>query len=81
MAEEFVSTTLLNLVPPAKQDHLAKKLEYEVLVFYTKLEYETCELESEFKKKIFAKFRDYNYAMEFANRIKFKGYHLIMVRA
>ena len=58
-----------NLVPKDKVDCLAKKLDYEVLGFYTQFEFETCETEKEMKKHIMAKFRAYDDALDYANRL------------
>lgn len=56
-----------NLVPKQKRS-LSKpgKLDYEVLAYYTEFEYMTTEAEVDVKKKIIAKFRCYEDALEYA---------------
>ena len=64
-----------NLVPPIKRDHLSNRCEYEVLVYHTKVGWESCNTEAEHKKRIWAKMRDYwaayNYAVELSQNASF----------
>lgn len=57
-----------NLVPKNKQGVLGKSgtLNYEVVVFHTEHEYDTTETEAEVKKRIMAKFKDYDDALAYA---------------
>ena len=72
-----------NLVPAEKRNCLAKGLDYEVLLFATKVEWESCETEKELKKRIWAKFRDYDAAVAYAGRVMAGNthYHKVLLRA
>lgn len=72
--------SLENLVPKKERDHLMKNCSYEVLCFYTFHEFNETNTESEMKKKIFAKFRDYNDALEYAEKQSEQNcfYHVIL---
>ena len=75
--------TLQNLVPNNDRDHLKKRCDYEVLCFYTNQEYqETPNEEKYLRKKIFAKFRDYQEALEYAKKkSKEPIYYLVILRS
>lgn len=68
----------INLVPREKRGCLAKCLAYEVLVFHPDHEYQTT-TEDDSKKKIVAKFRDYDDALEFAHEQSLKAYYTRVV--
>lgn len=64
---ERVADRFQNLVSNEKKARYLPTPGYEVLVFHTKIEYELCNDEKEFKKKIVAKFRDYGHAHAYAH--------------
>jgi len=72
---------LLILVEP-KERSLEKRTAYEVLAFVTEFEWESCEEEKEMKKRIFAKFRSYDDAEAYAQRLVSGNthYHKVVLR-
>lgn len=70
------------LVPPQERT-VRKKCDYEVLAFVTEHEWDTCNLESEMKKRIRAKFREYDHAEEYAQKLLIRSpyYHKVILRA
>lgn len=72
-----------NLTPRNMIDTLQKQCKFEVLVFYTQHEYDTTLREVDLKKKIFAKFRDYNAAEAYAQQLIMGNVHLykVVIRA
>lgn len=71
------------LVSKEKIDHFSKQLDYEVLAFATREEFENCTTETEIKKRIHAKFRDYQDAFDYAHRLGNSNvyYYKVILRA
>lgn len=69
---------LENLVPK-NQRGFETKLAYEVLAFYTEGEWDNCQTEPQLRKCIFAKFRDYQQAEDYAQRLLFSGTYYFKV--
>lgn len=69
------------LVPP-KARTLRKRCEYEILVFVTECEWDTAEDETEMKKRIWAKFRSYDDAEQYAQQLLVKQpyFHKVVLR-
>src|ERR1022692_4784824 len=53
-------------VPFEKRSGKAVTAAYEVLVFYGKFEFDQCNEEKDFRKKIEAKFKNYEFAFNFS---------------
>lgn len=73
-----------NLVPDDKRG-MQKTCAFEVLVFHTRVEWEQCDTEKEYKTKIFAKFRCYDHAERYAQSLLLLGpsvtyYHKVLLR-
>ncbi len=71
-----------NLVPPDDQ-RLHKTTTVEVLTFVTQFEWETTNREVDMKKKIAAKFRSYEDAEEYAQKLVMRApyYFKVVIRA
>jgi hypothetical protein len=75
-ATDTVSRGVANIVPGIMKRLAAPgKTPYEVLAFHTQFEYETTNDEKDLKKKIIAKFRDYDAALAFAQNMAFVPYY------
>lgn len=66
------------LVEP-KERSLEKRTAYEVLAFVTEFEWESCEDEKEMKKRIHAKFRSYDDAEYYAQKLLLGNAHYFKV--
>jgi hypothetical protein len=79
---DTVQTPVENLVPPEKRDHLGPigKTPYEVLLFVTRREYLNIGNVKNTTKRIYAKFRDYQEALEYAQKkaVDPTYYHVIL---
>jgi hypothetical protein len=72
----------LTILVEPKERSLEKRTAYEVLAFVTEFEWETCNDEKEMKQRIFAKFRFYDDAEEYAQRLVSGNtyYHTVVLR-
>ena len=74
--------TVENLVPLHLVGTMQKRTAFEVLLFYTQNEYQECQTEADFKKAIYAKFRDYQEALDYARKqARNTCYYKVILRA
>lgn len=59
----------LTILVQPNERRLEKRTAYEILVFITETEWNNCQDEKEMKKRIFAKFRSYNDAEEYGQKL------------
>lgn len=72
----------LTILVEPKERSFEKQTAYEVLAFVTQFEWDSCEDEKEMKKRIFAKFRSYDDAEHYAQRLLCGNvhYHKVLLR-